>query len=119
MRRELGDLVQHLASVLPGPIATFPAREVARGKPAHGDGRDGGYAIIEPALPGSEAIVAKLLKGVQRQPASAQFVLPALDLPLMRSRKVPTVLLVDDFSGSGSRLLGYELSLRRHATVRS
>lgn len=119
LRRELGDLVQHLAATLPGPIATFPAREIPKGESAHGAGGDGGYAIIEPALPGSEAIIANMLKGVQRQPASAQAVLPALDLPLMRCRKVRTILLVDDFSGSGSRLLKYELALRRHATVRS
>lgn len=119
LRRDLGDLVERLAATLPGPVAAFPAREVAKSESAHGDGRDGGYAIIKPELPGSEAIVANVLKGVQRQRASEQALLPALDLPSMRSRKVRTVLLVDDFSGSGSRLLSYEVALRRHATMRS
>ncbi len=119
LRRELGDLVADLAARLPGPVAAFPAREVPKGESAHVEGRDGGYAIIEPALPGSEAVIANVIRGVQRQPASATAILPALDLPLMRGKRAPTILLVDDFSGSGSQILKFDCALRRHATVRS
>ena len=119
LRREMGVLLTRLATDLPGPIAAFPAREVAKGEAAHGDGRDGGYTLISPCLPGSDAIIAQFLTVLDRRPATARTILWEQGLSEMRRTRAPTVFLVDDFSGSGSRLVEFERALRRHPTIRS
>ncbi|KQT33676.1 hypothetical protein ASG29_06600 [Sphingomonas sp. Leaf412] len=119
LRRDLGDLVERLLGQLPGPVAAFPAREVPSGESAHPTGRDAGYDVFQPGLPGSEAVVGNVLTGVLRQPAARGQLLPDHGLAPLRAAKVRTILLVDDFSGSGKRLVDFATALRRHATVRS
>lgn len=119
LRHDLGDLVERLLGHLPGPVAAFPAREVPPGESAHPDGRDAKYDIFQPGLPGSEAIVANVLTGLIRQPRPPGILLPEHGLEPLRAARVRTILLVDDFSGSGKRLVDFATALRRHATVRS
>ena len=119
LRREMGDLLARIATTLPGPIAAFPAREVAKGEAAHGEGRDGGYALAAPGLPSSEAIIVQFLTVISRRPATSGTILEEQGLSEMRLTRSPAVLLVDDFSGSGSRLTGFERAPRRHLTIRS
>jgi hypothetical protein len=119
LRRELGDLVSSLLQSLPSPVAAFPSREVVEGQPAHQPGREGDYLIFDPGLPGSEAVVGNILTGIQRRPQSKGLMLDHFDLKTMRDAKARSVLLVDDFSGSGKRLLDFERGLRRHPTIRS
>ena len=119
LRRELGSLIAGILQSQPLPIAAFPAREAEPGRAAHEAGREGDYHLFDPSLPGSEAVVGNILTGVLRQPASSGRMLSSLDLRTMRHRKVRTILLVDDFSGSGKRLLDFDRALRRHPTIRS
>ena len=119
LRRDLGDLVDRLVSELPGPVAAFPAREVLPGLSAYPVGRDADYDIFQPGLPGSEAIVGNVLTGLIRQPRVPGILLPDHGLAPLREARVRTILLVDDFSGSGKRLVDFATALRRHATVRS
>lgn len=119
LRRELGDLIARVVASVPAPVAAFPAREVSKGLAAHGEGRDGTYNLLEPGLPGSEAIVGSILTGVSRRHPKVSNLLVTHDLVTLRDRKVRTFLLVDDFSGSGKRLVDYHRALLRHPTVRS
>ncbi len=119
LRRDLGNLIERLLGQLPGPVAAFPAREVPPGESAHPDGRKAKYDIFQPGLPGSEAIVANVITGLVRQPRPPGILLPDLGLDPLREAKVRTILLVDDFSGSGKRLVDFATALQRHATVRS
>lgn len=118
-RREMGDLLDGLLTSLPHPIAAFPAREVDPPASAHAEGRDGDYAIFEKGFPGSEAITASILTSVLRTQEGEAALVEHLDLATLRDQKVRTLLLVDDFSGSGSRLVKFDRALRRHATIRS
>ncbi len=119
LRRELGDLIATILPALPAPVAAFPAREVPEGVSAHAEGRDGAYHLLEPGLPGSEAIVGSILTSVLRRSTTAPNLLETHDLPSLRDKKVRTVFLVDDFSGSGKRLIDYHRALLRHPTIRS
>lgn len=120
LRRELGDLVAGLVARLPGPVAAFPAREVASEDSAHEEGRLGGYQLLPPGMPGSESVIANILTGITRRPhITADEMLPDLSLPSLRDKKVRTILLVDDFSGSGSRILKFHSALLRHPTIAS
>ncbi|MHA6720678.1 phosphoribosyltransferase-like protein [Sphingomonas sp. RS6] len=119
LRRELGGHLALLVDKLQTPVAAFPAREVDPARSAHEAGRDGAYHLLEPGLPGSEAIIGNILTGVVRRRGPSAHLLSLLDLATLRDRKVKTMLLVDDFSGSGKRLLDFHSAMLRHPTVRS
>lgn len=119
MRRELDRLVSGLVDSLPNPIAVFPSREVAKNVSAHTEGKDGGYQMFEPGYPGSEGVVANIVAALQRRPSAKGRMLGHPDLPTLRESHARTILLIDDFSGSGKRLLDFDRALRRHKTVRS
>ena len=119
IRTDLGRELRRLLKYLPGPIATFPVREVKPPASAHGTGREGGYDLLPSGLPGSEAIIANILTGISREAAYRGAIVGTLDLSNLRRRRVRTILLVDDFSGSGKRLRDFGKALRRHPTIRS
>lgn len=119
VRTELGREIRRLLTSLPHPVAAFPVREVAPPESAHGVGRDGPYDLLPPGLPGSEAVIANILTGISRESSYDRLILTSLDLHKLRTRKVRTILLVDDFSGSGKRLKDFGKALRRHPTIRS
>ncbi|WP_157220414.1 phosphoribosyltransferase-like protein [Flavisphingomonas formosensis] len=119
LRRELGTTMLELLPTLAGPVAAFPAREVPPENPAHAEGRAGPYLLLEPGLPGSEAVLANILTGVLRQGGDTVGLLDGHDLHHLREHKVRTILLLDDFSGSGSQLIKFHKALRRHKTIRS
>lgn len=119
LRREMGELITKLVTALPGPVAAFPVREVDAGRSAHEEGRDGEYYLIDPQLPGSESIVSNFLTSTFRRPATSHALLDRMDLATLRERRVRTVLLVNDFAGTGNQMLGFFAALRRHPTIRS
>lgn len=119
LRRELIAATLDLLPRLAGPVAAFPAREVPPHESAHAEGRTGGYQLLEPGLPGSEAVLANILTGVLREGGATVGLLDGHDLESLRAHKVRTVLLIDDFSGSGNQLIKFHKALRRHKTIRS
>lgn len=119
LRRELIAATLALLPDLDGPVAAFPAREVSPGESAHAEGRAGRYQLLGPGLPGSEAMLANILTGVLREGGGSAGLLGGHDLASLREHKVRTILLLDDFSGSGSQLIKFHKALRRHKTIRS
>lgn len=119
LRTDLGREIRRLLTGLSGPVAAFPVREVDPPASAHGDGRDGSYELLRPGLPGSEAVIANILTGISREPEYESLLLKSLDLATLRQCRTKTLLLVDDFSGSGKRLRDFSRALRRHPTIRS
>lgn len=119
VRSDLGRELRRLLTDLPGPVAAFPVREVDPPASAHGAGRVGAYELLRPGLPGSEAVIANILTGISREPAYQKSILTSLDLVELRTCRARTILLVDDFSGSGKRLKDFGKAIRRHPTIRS
>lgn len=119
LRRDLDQLVVGLVETLPNPIAVFPSREVEKSDSAHGEGREGDYPMFDRGFPGSEGVVGNIVAAIQRRPWAKGRLLGHPDLETLRDGKVRTILLIDDFSGSGKRLLDFERALRRHPTIRS
>lgn len=119
LRRDLDQLVVGLVQALPDPIAIFPAREVTQAQSAHDQGRDGDYPMFDRGFPGSEGVVGNIVAAIQRRPWAKGRLLGHPDLETLREEKVRTIILIDDFSGSGKRLLDFERALRRHPTIRS
>lgn len=119
VRTDLGREIRQLLTALRAPVAAFPVREVDPPESAHGEGRDGSYELLPPGLPGSEAVIANILTGISREPAYEKLILTSLDLAHLRTCKARTILLIDDFSGSGKRLKDFGKALLRHPTIRS
>lgn len=119
-RAGLTNLIQRLLLSNRGPTAVFPAREISPGKAAHAGGRDGGYVVFDdPIAPGSEAIVANIITATRRIPKFRPKLTTGLDLGALRKERARSILIVDDFSGSGKRLLEFGRALKRHSTIRS
>lgn len=119
MRSGLGQKIRELLTSVPRPVAAFPAREVTPPQSAHEFGRNGSYELLPPGLPGSEALIGNILTGISREQAYKNTLLTDLGIPSLRRRRVRTLLLIDDFSGSGKRLIDFGKAIRRHKTIRS
>ena len=116
----LSKLIETLADELPNPIALVPVRELAPGQRYFQTGRDAPARLLLPqSFPGSEAIVAAMLNGVRRAAGTRQPFVGAPSLKNMRGARCRTILLVDDYSGSGDRIKGFYRSFRSHSTLRS
>lgn len=71
------------------------------------------------AAPGSEALVANLIRGVGRRQPEGSTVVPAFDLDDLREHQVRTVVCVTDFIGSGQQVVDYVNAWYRNATIKS
>ncbi|MEP9358767.1 hypothetical protein [Sphingomonas sp. KR3-1] len=116
----LSGLIESLADSLPNPIALVPVRELAPGQRYFQHGRDAPARLLLPqSFPGSEAIVAAMLNGVRRAAGVKQPFVEAPSLKNMRGARCRTILLVDDFSGSGGRIKTFYRGFKAHPTLRS
>ncbi|WP_157735183.1 phosphoribosyltransferase-like protein [Pseudofrankia inefficax] len=72
------------------------------------------------AEPGSEVLAASLIREIIRDNGLHQGILPpASNLEDLRSNKCRSLVLVDDYSGSGSQVISYVKSWLRHPSIRS
>jgi len=119
-RSSLRQLLNGLPAKITGPMALVPVRELPAGQSYFSEGRDAAAPLLDAeGLPGSEALVANLITSLCREAGQGgPFVAPP-SLDKMRTRKVRSIVLVDDFSGSGQRILGFLEAFRRHPTVAS
>lgn len=69
--------------------------------------------------PGSEALMAQLIREVRRGSAAASIVPSPLTLEAMKQANVRTLVCVTDYIGSGKQVLDYAATWNRHPTVKS
>lgn len=116
----LSKLIESLVEELPNPIALVPVRELAPGQRYFQHGRDApARLLLSQSFPGSEAIVAAMLNGVRRAAGANQPFVGAPSLKNMRGARCRTILLVDDYSGSGDRIKSFYRGFKAHPTLRS
>ena len=121
VRAGLTALLQRLLVSIQEPVAIFPAREILPvGAAGHAAGRNGKYVVFDdPMAPGSEAIISNIITSTRRMPEFGSRLTTSLGLAKLREERVRSIFIVDDFSGSGKRLLDFRRALTRHATIRS
>jgi hypothetical protein len=120
LRTDLTALIESLATQLPPTIALVPVRELAENQSYYRGDRNSTPSLLLPgSFPGSEAIVANLAGSLRRGEQSAGPFVATPSLPNMRAARCRTVLYVEDFSGSGGRILNFDRGFRRHPTIKS
>lgn len=73
------------------------------------------------ATPGSEGFVGNLLRELagERAPADTPWLSPQIALADLSKKRCRTIVIVTDYSGSGTQLARYAQTLTRHRTIRS
>ena len=129
------ELLDGIKLELARPIAFYPIRELPKGLPhprmsPHQTTEidqtpDGDHIPLLPLddpfppLPGSEGIVANIIRDtIGHRPDLAVASAPE-SLTKLRKVKPRTIVLVDDYSGTGTRVADYVDSWMQHPTVRS
>lgn len=121
LRADLIAMIERMAGTLTLPIALVPARELGP-RQSYYPGRDPNAraALLNAnSFPGSEALVANLAGGLRREAENAGPFVAAPGLTNMRAARCRTVLYIDDFSGSGDRIIDFDQGFRRHPTIKS
>lgn len=120
LRTSLTELIQQLAEKLPTPIALVPARELAPGQTYYGKDRNARpRLLLSASFPGSEAIIANIATGLRRQRESAGPFVAAPSLKNLRDARCRSILFLDDFAGSGKRLLNFRKEFRLNPSILS
>lgn len=120
LRNGVHGLVTRLSQVLRTPIALVPVREVVAGYRYYkGDRNAKANIMLKHSLPGSEAIIANIATGLRRELESGGSFTAAPSLSNLRDAKCRAILFLDDFSGSGDRIIAFDNAFRRHPTMQS
>lgn len=121
LREDLFRGIEALAAILPSPIALVPVRAVDGNQSYHPlHSRDSRPQLLpSTSFPGSEALIGNLAASLRRGAENDGPFVAAPSLRNMRAARCRTVLFVDDFSGSGDRVLAFDRAFRRHPTIRS
>lgn len=125
IRRELEGLLT--SQQLPGPIALVPILSVEDMTPTSSivlPSRPVVFVDYDPSQkhagePGSEAIVAHLVREVRTGSALSDVLPFPLTLANLRDQKARTVIFLTDYIGSGRQVLDYVASWQRHPSIRS
>lgn len=119
-RNGLVRLISCLTKELQKPIALVPVREMATGQNYFGPDRNASPRLLNSgSFPGSEGIVANVLGALRRQNGNDGAFVAAPSLKNMRAARCRTILYVDDFSGSGKRILDFHRSFMASKTIKS
>ena len=121
VRSDLTRQIEGLADRLPKPVALVPVRAVDPRQSYYAlSTRDARPTIVNSnSFPGSEALVANLAGSLRREEENAGPFVAAPSLRNMRDARCRTILFIEDFSGSGDRLLSFDRAFRRHPTIKS
>jgi hypothetical protein len=102
LRNGLLDLISGLPGRLSTPIALVPVRALAPGQTYFPIGRNAKpKLLLSQSFPGSEALIANFLTGARRAGARPKPFVASPSLANMRAAQCRSILLVDDFAGSG------------------
>jgi len=135
-RASLGQFLVDEIADLPKPVTFFPIRELPREAKAKSENSQpippqsvnfGESLPIEPlplrahysANPGSEGAVGNVLRDVLRDHQGPLNLVQAASIADLRDRQPRSIVLVDDYCGSGNRAAGYVEAWARHRTIRS
>jgi hypothetical protein len=123
LRASLGALLATTVRECEPPIALLPIRSMPRRQPyyraGHKDVRRSPKYIEGSILPGSEAIVANLIRNAVDNDQMRPLVIERPSLPNLRKRRCKTLLLVDDYAGSGNSAINFARALMRNPSIRS
>lgn len=134
-RASMSGLLNDLKLNCERPIVFFPIRELPKGMaPSTGTPKqsapveqlpDGSYMSLLPldepfeSLPGSEGIVGNIIRDVLGYRPKSTVASSPQTLARLRSAQPRTIVLVEDYSGTGTRVSGYIDSWMKHPTIRS
>lgn len=120
LRKGLQGLARDLAKEIRTPIALVPVRELAAAQHYYGPDRNAKAPVLLPtSLPGSEAIIANIISGLRREDENSGPFIASPSLRNLRQARCRSIVFVDDFSGSGSRISQFFEIFRKHPTLRS
>lgn len=120
LRDGLLDLISGLPSRLETPIALVPVRALASGQIYFPHGRNSKpRLLLSQSFPGSEALIANILTGARRIGGGSNPFVASPSLANMRAARCRSILLVDDFSGSGDQIIRFWRGFKAHPTLRS
>lgn len=133
-RASLGQLLVDRVADLDKPVAFFPIRKLPKitNRKSVDPRMHPGFGLALPeeplplsakyaAHPGSEGAVGNVVRDVLADHRKALRLVEASSLAELKSRrrKPRTIVLVDDFCGSGDRAAGYVEAWAQHRTIRS
>ncbi|MEU1177570.1 hypothetical protein ABZ464_07960 [Streptomyces sp. NPDC005820] len=127
LRAGLARLLRDVAGNLPNPIAAVPVRELresdSSGQAGEVDAPDGGVfpPLDQPFLPlaGSEGMVGNVIReSLGLRPDEGRLNYPE-SINHMKQVRTRSVLLVEDYCGTGSRVQGYVAHWMKNKTIRS
>jgi hypothetical protein len=121
LRAGLQQLIESLAKEIPTPIGLVPVRELAPDQSYYKTTNRNAKPplLLSTSFPGSEAIVANIAGSLRRQRGNAGPFVSSPSLRNLREARAKSILYIDDFSGSGGRLIKFHKQFRRHPTIRS
>jgi hypothetical protein len=121
LRSGLQQLIESLAKEIPTPIGLVPVRELAPDQSYYKTANRNAKPplLLSTSFPGSEAIVANIAGSLRRQRQNAGPFVASPSLRNLRESRARSILYIDDFSGSGDRLIRFHKQYRRHPTIRS
>jgi len=120
-RSGLQKLIEKLPSKIETPIGLVPVRELGTSRGyfslANRDAKP--QLLLSNSFPGSEAIVANIASSIRRGAGKSGPFVASPSLRNLRLAKARTILYVDDFSGSGNRIVTFHKKFCFHPTIRS
>lgn len=121
LRSGLQLLIEGLVTKISAPIALIPVRQLAPGQSYYKSSNRNARAplLLSSSFPGSEAIIANIAGALRRRGKNAGPFVASPSLKNLRDARARTILFIDDFSGSGNRLITFQQQYRDHPTIRS
>lgn len=134
-RASMAELLNNLKSSSEKPVAFFPIRELPKGVSSRAapstqsvpfeEMPDGSPMPLRPlddpfaSLPGSEGIVGNIIRDVIGYKPRSGIASSPKTLAGLRRAQPRTIVLVEDYSGTGTRVCEYVDAWMRHPTIRS
>jgi|SRR5579863_1443942 len=121
LRSGLQTLVQEIAKSIPTPIGLVPVRQLGPNQSYYKSSNRNAKPpmLLSTSFPGSEAIVANIAGNLRRQKRNRGPFVATPSLKNLRDSCCRSILFIDDFSGSGDRIVKFHQQYRSHATIRS
>lgn len=114
-RIAMSDALRAMIAEFLAPVGVYPVRELPGNISVPFPPLDLPYA----SLPGSEGLVGNVIREVVGRRPKFNLAASYDSLERLRRNKVRTLLLVDDYSGTGNQIVKYVDAWMRHPTIKS